>query len=92
MLDRQVLRTKERPTGHKSFLPQEVVRREVCTRGLEKMHNYRQQFPWREMYLTTFAAFSSICPEKIDILFVVLHSDDILGARMLWKPKEARIL
>jgi hypothetical protein len=20
------------------------------------------------------------------------HSDDILGARMLWKPKEARIL
>jgi hypothetical protein len=21
-----------------------------------------------------------------------MHSDDILGARMLWKPKEARIL
>jgi hypothetical protein len=21
-----------------------------------------------------------------------IHSDDILGARMLWKPKEARIL
>jgi hypothetical protein len=21
-----------------------------------------------------------------------VHSDDILGARMLWKPKEARIL
>jgi hypothetical protein len=23
---------------------------------------------------------------------VIDHSDDILGARMLWKPKEARIL
>jgi hypothetical protein len=22
----------------------------------------------------------------------ILHSDDILGARMLWKPKKARIL
>jgi hypothetical protein len=25
MLDKQALKTKERPTGHKSFLPQEVV-------------------------------------------------------------------
>jgi hypothetical protein len=25
-------------------------------------------------------------------LFTLMHSYDILGARMLWKPKEARIL
>jgi uncharacterized SAM-binding protein YcdF (DUF218 family) len=25
-------------------------------------------------------------------LTIVYHSDDILGAKMLWKPKEARIL
>jgi hypothetical protein len=33
MLNKQVLRTKERHVGHWSFLPQEVVRREVWTRG-----------------------------------------------------------
>jgi hypothetical protein len=27
-----------------------------------------------------------------ECLFVENHNDDILGARMLWKPKEARIL
>jgi hypothetical protein len=27
-----------------------------------------------------------------DIFLTLGHSDDILGARMLWKPKEARIL
>jgi hypothetical protein len=34
MLDRQILRIKERPTGHKSFLPQEMVKHEVWTSGL----------------------------------------------------------
>jgi len=33
MLDRQVLRTKERPEGHMSFLSQEVVWHEVWTWG-----------------------------------------------------------
>jgi hypothetical protein len=36
MLDRWVLRTKERPIGHKLFLPQEVVWREVWTKGFKK--------------------------------------------------------
>ncbi len=26
------------------------------------------------------------------VMMMVMHSYDILGARMLWKPKEARIL
>jgi len=30
--------------------------------------------------------------KKFDPTFRVVHSYDILGARMLWKPKEARIL
>jgi hypothetical protein len=34
MLDRRVIRTKERLAGHRSFLPQEVVQCEVWTRGL----------------------------------------------------------
>jgi hypothetical protein len=34
MLDKQVLKTKERFIGHMLFLPQEVVRHEVCTGGL----------------------------------------------------------
>jgi hypothetical protein len=53
MLDKQVLRTEERPIGHKSFLPQEVVQHEVWTRGLQIRHNYRQQFPHIEMQSTT---------------------------------------
>ncbi len=34
ILDRRVLRTKERPPWHMSFLPQEVVRCEMCIGGL----------------------------------------------------------
>jgi len=34
MLDMQVMRKKERHARHKSFLPQEVVRRDVWTNGL----------------------------------------------------------
>jgi hypothetical protein len=29
---------------------------------------------------------------KDGFIHTIKHSDDILGARMLWKPKEARIL
>ncbi len=41
MLDSRVLRTKERPTRHMLFLPQEVVWCEVWTRGLQRRHSYR---------------------------------------------------
>jgi hypothetical protein len=41
MLDRQVMRTKERLVGHRSFLPQELVRREVWTSGLHKRRSYK---------------------------------------------------
>jgi hypothetical protein len=34
MLDKQMLRIKERPIGHKSFLPQEMVWRDLWTRSL----------------------------------------------------------
>jgi hypothetical protein len=34
MLDKRVLKIVERPAGHMSFLPQEVVRREVWIGGL----------------------------------------------------------
>ncbi len=53
MLDKQVLRTEERPAGHMSFLPQEVVRHEVWTRGLQRRHSYKQQSPHIEMQSTT---------------------------------------
>jgi hypothetical protein len=36
MLDKRVLRTKERHTRHMSFLPQEVVRCEVWIGGFRK--------------------------------------------------------
>ncbi len=36
MLDKWILRAKERPIGHRSFLPQEVVRHEVWTSNLQK--------------------------------------------------------
>ncbi len=36
MLDIQVLRTKERHVGHKSFLPQEVVRHDIWIRGFKE--------------------------------------------------------
>jgi hypothetical protein len=41
MLDRQILRTKERPTRHRLFLPQKVVMHEVWINGFQKRHNYR---------------------------------------------------
>jgi predicted ferric reductase len=34
MLDQQVLKTKKKLVGHKLFLPQEVVQREIWTKGL----------------------------------------------------------
>ncbi len=49
MLDRSVLRIKERPKGHKSFLPQEMVQCEVWIGGFQKRHNYRWQSPHRKM-------------------------------------------
>jgi hypothetical protein len=41
MLDKQVMRTKERHVRHRSFLPQEVVRREVWIGGLHRRHDYK---------------------------------------------------
>jgi hypothetical protein len=49
MLDRLVLRTKERHARHLLFLPQEVVGFEIWTGGLHRRHNYRQQSPRRKM-------------------------------------------
>jgi hypothetical protein len=34
MWDKRVLKINERPTRHKSFLPQEVVRHEIWTGGI----------------------------------------------------------
>jgi hypothetical protein len=45
MLDRWVLRTKESPTGHRSFLPQKVVQRDVWTRGLQRRHESKRWSP-----------------------------------------------
>ncbi len=42
MLDKRVLRTKERLARRKPFLPQEVVRREVWTGDFQTRHNYGQ--------------------------------------------------
>jgi hypothetical protein len=39
MLDRRVLKTEETFIGHKSFLPQEVVRHELWTSGLQRRHS-----------------------------------------------------
>jgi len=36
MLDKRVIITEERHVGHKSFLPQKVVRHEIWTRGLHR--------------------------------------------------------
>jgi hypothetical protein len=44
-----MLRIEERHAGHKSFLPQEVVQQDVWTRGLQKRHNSKQRFPWKEI-------------------------------------------
>jgi hypothetical protein len=40
--------------------------------------------------ITTYKEFF-VCLET-DLCSIQWHSYDILGARMLWKPKEARIL
>ncbi len=40
MLDKQVPRIEERPIGHRSFLPQEVVWWEVWTWGFHIRHSY----------------------------------------------------
>jgi hypothetical protein len=53
MLNRQVLRTKERHVRHKLFLPREVVRCEIWTGGFQKKHSYRQRFPRRDTKLNT---------------------------------------
>ncbi len=42
MLDRKVLKTKEKFIRHRLFLLQEVVRLEVWTSGLQKRHRYRR--------------------------------------------------
>jgi hypothetical protein len=42
MMDRRVLKIEKKLTKHKTFLPQEGVRCEVWTRGLQRRHNYRQ--------------------------------------------------
>jgi hypothetical protein len=52
MLDKRVIIIKERLVRHKLFIPQEVVQREVWIGGLQKSHNYKQQFPCKEMQLT----------------------------------------
>ncbi len=41
MLDKQVLRTEERPTRHMSFLPQEVVGQDVCTKGFQEKAQFQ---------------------------------------------------
>jgi hypothetical protein len=45
MLDIQVLRIEKWLARHMSFLPQEVVRCEIWTNGLQRSHNCRQQSP-----------------------------------------------
>jgi hypothetical protein len=42
MLEKQVLKIEKRPTRHKLFLPQEVVRREIWTSGIQRRHYYKQ--------------------------------------------------
>jgi hypothetical protein len=42
MLDRRILSTKEKHVGHSLFLPQEVVRHEIWTGGLQKRHSYKR--------------------------------------------------
>jgi hypothetical protein len=49
MLDKRILKTKERHARHRSFLPQEVVRCEIWIGGLQRKHSYRQQYPQKEM-------------------------------------------
>ncbi len=44
MLDRKVLRTEEKPTWDKLFLPQEVVWCEVWIGGFQRRHNITRNF------------------------------------------------
>jgi len=50
MLDkRDLIRTEGRLIGHMSFPPQEMVQCEIWIGGLQRRHNYKQQFPRGEM-------------------------------------------
>ncbi len=40
MLDRGIMIIEERLAGHRLFLPQEVVRCELWTSGLQRRHGY----------------------------------------------------
>jgi hypothetical protein len=69
--------------------------------GLHKGHiqNWDLQLPWLPMgyRFNSQASFSSFSPYFLLFghepkLLASIHSYDILGARMLWKPKEAKIL
>jgi hypothetical protein len=48
-----MLKTTERPTRHRSFLPQEVVWQGVWTRGLKKRYSSKRQLPRKEMQSIT---------------------------------------
>jgi hypothetical protein len=53
MLDKWVLRTKERQVRHMLFLPQKVVWWDLWARVLQRRHSSRQWSPWKEIQLTT---------------------------------------
>ncbi len=57
---------------------------DVCERSrkLVESQGYNKVIPLIKVIIVT----------TIVLGFGFKHSDDILGARMLWKPKEARIL
>ncbi len=42
MLDRWIIKTKEKTTRHKLLLSQEVIWCEIWIRGFHKKHNYKQ--------------------------------------------------
>jgi hypothetical protein len=50
-------------------------------------------FGWYLYVINWFAQMKKKMYSKYQsLLYVSCHSDDILGASMLWKPKEVRIL
>jgi hypothetical protein len=49
MLDRRVLRTKERLVKHRSFRPQEVVWWDIWIGGFQRKHSSKRRSPWKEM-------------------------------------------
>jgi len=61
MLDRQILKSKEKHARHRSFLPQEVVRCEVWTSGLQRKHRCKQQSPWKSYQIFTQMSECGIC-------------------------------